>query len=91
MDDKVYYNGNEFYETLAGYSKNFQTTLKDNRESRKRLTTQGTSRNGRTTAGSKTTINQFSTNEMLSKPSSQASFKRPEKKIVTLPPQRNVI
>ena len=91
MDDKVYYNGNEFYETLAGYSKNFQTTLKDNRDSRKRLTTQGTSRNGRTTVNSRTTINLNSPTEMSSKPSSQASFKRPEKKMVTLPPQRNVI
>jgi len=47
MDDKVYYSGNTFYKSVASHSKFFQETLKENRDSRIKLSTRATSRNDR--------------------------------------------
>jgi hypothetical protein len=72
MDDKVFHNGNTFYQAIAAKSQFFQDTLKENRESRKKKSSLLSSRNDRPqTTSTLGYIGEESTREPISQPASQ--------------------
>lgn len=71
MDDKVFHNGNTFYQAIAAKSQFFQDTLKENRDSRKKKSSLLSSRNDRPQTTS--TLGSIGCQESTREPASQSA------------------